>query len=323
MEDVNQIDFSSENDMELFTPVEKEEPVKEAKKQSRRPRPKEDELINCLRKELVRVEYIKINDPKAKEKGHPWEGGMASGARHSYVLPTLRDGRTFVDPLTKAEKDFLESYMGLEDNALSIYNTKDNFWENRQVILDKDGIVLDLSNPNDYISYKILLANKDTICPSPKTYRERPLATYRFMLVSDSQKASDAKEKSTAKADAWKAYLAIEDNFDALRCVVESLEGKNISADTDVDFLKERAQEFLEKNPTVFVKFATDKLIPTKILLRKAVDANIITRKGDYYYYNNAPLCGKNADPTFTVAAAYVANPKNQELKFSIEAKLK
>ena len=35
-----------------------------------------------------------------------------------------------------------------------------------------------------------------------------------------------------------------------------------------------------------------------------------------------ATMCGPNEDPTFTIAAKYLSLPQNQELKFSIEAKL-
>ena len=56
----------------------------------------------------------------------------------------------------------------------------------------------------------------------------------------------------------------------------------------------------------------------------KAVEAGIISKRGDYYYFreDGSPVCGNNEDPTFTVAAKYLSLPQNQELKFSIEAKL-
>jgi hypothetical protein len=37
---------------------------------------------------------------------------------------------------------------------------------------------------------------------------------------------------------------------------------------------------------------------------------------------DGSPLCGDNEDPTLSVAAAFLSLPKNQELKFSIEAKI-
>lgn len=317
------IDMDALQDDFEMTPVAKEEVVEEKPKRSKKKAVESEELVNCLRNELVRVDYIKVADYKAPNKEHPWYGGLSDGARISLVLPTLRDGVTYVDPLTKDEKNFLEDYMGLEPNALSIYKRENNFWDNRQVILSKEGIVLDLSVPNDYISYKILLANKDIVAPSPKAYKEKPLATYRFVLTTNTQRISEFKEKVSIKANAWKAYSNVEGNADMLRVIVETLTGKAVDANTDIDFLKEAVVDIIDTNPAQFTSTANDPLLPAKILIYKGVDNGVINKRGDFYYYNNVPLCEKNSDPTITVAAAYISKPKNQEIKFSIEAKLK
>ena len=65
-------------------------------------------------------------------------------------------------------------------------------------------------------------------------------------------------------------------------------------------------------------------MLNTKVTIKKAVEAGIISKRGEYYYLreDGSPLCGNNEDPTFTIAARYLSLPQNQELKFSIEAKL-
>ena len=73
----------------------------------------------------------------------------------------------FKNVLTNSEKNYLEYIMGLEPNALSVYKKVDNFWSTategtiNKVMLKKGDNRLDLSNPEDYIRYKILLANND------------------------------------------------------------------------------------------------------------------------------------------------------------------
>ena len=59
--------------------------------------------------------------------------------------------------------------------------------------------------------------------------------------------------------------------------------------------------------------------------IKKALESGIISKRGDYYYMrkDGMPLCGDNQEPTFNIAAAFLNEPKNQELKFSIEAQLK
>ena len=42
--------------------------------------------------------------------------------------------------------------------------------------------IFDLSKPTDYIAVKILMANKDKICPSMDEWAARPKETYEFVL---------------------------------------------------------------------------------------------------------------------------------------------
>lgn len=42
-----------------------------------------------------------------------------------------------------------------------------------------------------------------------------------------------------------------------------------------------------------------------------------------YLKSDGSPLCGDNEEPTLSVAAKFLSTPKRQELKFSLEAKLK
>ena len=63
----------------------------------------------------------------------------------------------------------------------------------------------------------------------------------------------------------------------------------------------------------------------TKVLIKKAVEAGIIANRGNYLYLRdgNLPLCNDGQDPTLNIAAAFLNEPKHQDLKFTIEAKLK
>ena len=147
----------------------KEVPVQ----QEAKPKPRVNSnvgLINCLRNEKITIRHINKQTGLVTDPKHVLYGGMAENAKKTYTVPMLRSG-LFCDILTKDEKDYLEYVMGLEPNALSIYNKTDNFWSTANpkgistVTLMKQDNQLDLSNPTDYIKYKILLADKDRIDP--------------------------------------------------------------------------------------------------------------------------------------------------------------
>lgn len=327
-EEVNLIMEPGDNEI-MFEPVVNEQPEEEVKEQKRKVKHKKSEeddggLVNCLRKELVYVRLIKKKIEWITNPNHPLSDGMVDGATATYTVPKLKNGE-LKNPLTTAEKDFLEDYMGLEPNALSIHKRpiSENFWINRQVIVQKVGTVLDLSTPMGYINWKILLMNSDAICPSLEDLKLLPKATYKFVLVSDREQYTVTSENVTNKSKCWKEYLKIENKPSVLKSILESMTGQVVGGDVQLEYLQDRVSSLIEDNSREFLKVITDPLLEFKVLLKDAVEENVVELRGDYYYYNNTPLCGKNENPTTTVAAKYISNPRNQELLFSIQGKLK
>ena len=73
----------------------------------------------------------------------------------------------------------------------------------------------------------------------------------------------------------------------------------------------------------MFLKIATDPLLQTKVLIRKCIESGLIAHRGNQYYIRegNIPMC-EDGEPTLNVAAQWLNLPKNQDTKFSLEAKL-
>ena len=110
------------DDLELptkVTPIEnKEKKVIKQKKVKRGIEEDNDELVSCLRNEKIIVRYIpKMGGLWANTTNprHVLSGGMADTSFKTYVVPRLASSGVYVNVLTNKEKEFLESYMGLED----------------------------------------------------------------------------------------------------------------------------------------------------------------------------------------------------------------
>ena len=323
---VNVEDIIVDDNINLVeVPVEQkveEKPVKDIKNTS-------ENLINCLRNEKITIRHIDRQTGIVKDPKHVLYGGMAETAKKVYTVPLLRSGM-LCDVLTKEEKNYLEYALGLDKNALSVYNKTNNFWSTANengistVTLYKHDNYLDLSNPSDYIKYKILLANKDRIAPSVEVLQDKPKATYEFVIISDNDTAKAEKVNISTKMQCYKEFGKIEDNADILKLIIETIDGRPVSAKTKIELLQTKVNDIIQSNSKLFLKTVTDKLLPTKVLIRKAIEAGIISRRGDYLYLrkDGTPLCGNDQEPTFNVAAAYLSAPKQQDLKFSIEAQL-
>lgn len=289
----------------------------------------EKPLVNCLRNEQIIIRYLPRQSRMVTNPKHVLFGGMAEGSTRTFVVPMLSSGR-YVNVLSNAEKDFLENYMGLEPNALSIYRKNNNFWDDSneagisKVTLRKQDNFLDLSNPNDYIKYKILLANKDFIAPSMKELEDFPKATYQFVIIAEGEETKTAKKNMTILMQCYTLYGKIEDDVDALRVVIETLTGVTVHKNTKKDFLQTKINDLIQSNSKMFLKVASDPLLPTKVLIRKSIEAGTIVKRGNQYYIKEGsiPMCDAG-EPTLNVASQWLNLPKNQTIKFSLEANLK
>ena len=285
--------------------------------------------ISCLRNERIKVSFIKRNN--GMPDNHVLSGGMAEGSKMTLVVPKLNTG-TFVNILTDAEKSFLEEYMGLEYNALSIYKKpdSDNFWNDanangiNKVVLIKGDNYFDLSNPQDYIKYKILLANKNIICPSLTALKETPKATYRFVIIAEGEESKQAKTNMNNTMLCYKEYGKIEENIDLLRMIVETLDGRPTAPTVKLEFLQNKCNTLIQNDPKKFLKVITDPLLSTKALIKLSIENGSIANRGNYLYLrsDNTPLCEQNEEPTLNFAAKYLNSPKHQDILFALQAKL-
>lgn len=287
------------------------------------------EVTSCLRNEKIKVKFIERNN--GLPSNHVLSGGMAEGSKITLVVPRLNTG-TFVNVLTDSEKSFLEEYMGLEYNALSIYKKPDeeNFWNDanangiNKVELRKGDNYFDLKDPQQYIKYKILLANKNIICPSLTALKETPKATYRFVVIAEGEESKQAKNNMTNTMNCYKEYGKIEDNLDLLRIVVETLDGRPTASTVKLEFLQNKCNTLIQKDPKKFLSIITDPLLSTKSLIKLSIENGSIANRGNYLYLrsDNTPLCEQNEEPTLNFAAKYLNAPKHQDILFALQAKL-
>ena len=282
------------------------------------------ELVNCLRNEKVVVRHIpRENAMIGNNPKHVLSGGMADSSFHRYTVPQLDNGQ-LKDPLTKAEKEFLEVFMGLEPNALSIYKKEKNYWWNYQVALRKADNYLDLSNPDDYIKYKILLLNTNLIAPSLEALQNYPKATYEYVIIHETDEATANRTRISATMEAYKEYGKIENSPETLRLIIETITGRPVSSTTKLISLQDKVDNLIQQNSKFFLKVVQDPMLFTKVLIREAIEAGLIANRGGQLYLRDGdvPLCDEGT-PTLSVAAEYINEPKNSELKLTLEAKIK
>lgn len=291
----------------------------------------EDALVNCLRNERIIVRHIpKLTGMWGNNPKHVLSGGMAEGAVRTFVVPRLSSGM-FINVLTDKEKAYLEEIMGLEYNALSVYKKVDNFWDDsnengvNKVRLTKQDNYFNLADPEDYIRYKILLANKDFIAPSLQALQDTPKATYQFVIISEGEETKIAKNNMSTTMMCYKEFGKIENDLDTLRVIVETIDGRPTAPNVKLEFLQTKVNTLIQSDSKIFLKVITDPMLSTKVTIKKSIEAGLISNRGNYLYLrkDNTPLCEPNEEPTLNIAAKYLNSPKHQEVLFYLQAKLK
>lgn len=326
MEDV-ELDLTTD---ETLVEVPKKVEVKTTNRKKVISEDSEPQLINCLRNERIIVRFIKKQTGLISNPKHVLYGGMSENATRTFVVPRLSSGN-FVNVLTDNEKAYLEEIMGLEYNALSIYKKVDNFWDDgndmgiSKVRLTKQDNYLNLSIPEDYIKYKILLANKDYIAPSLRDLEDMPKATYQFVIINEGEEDKSASDNMSTTMKCYKEYGKIEDDIHTLRIIVETIDGRPTAPNVKIDTLKNKINNLIQANSKLFLKVITDPLLSTKVLIKRSIEAGLISNRGNQLFLrsDNSPLCEMNEEPTLNIAAKYLNSPKHQDIKFTLEAKLK
>lgn len=290
-----------------------------------RERPSEEKpLVNILRNETITIRHIPKESGMITNPKHILYGGMAEGATRTFVVPRLRSG-AYVNVLTNEEKAFLEDAMGFEYGALNSTRKVNNYWDTVSVRLTKQDNYLDLSSPENYIKYKILLANKDFIAPSLQALQDEPKATYQFVIISEGEESKHAKDNMSATMKCYKEYGKIENDVYTLRVIVETISGRNTAPNSKLEWLQNQVNDLIQADSKLFLRVITDPYLGTKTLIKKAVEAGVIANRDNHYYLRegNVPLCEANEESTLNMAAKYLNTPKHQDVLFTIQAKVK
>lgn len=249
------------------------------------------------------------------DKNHVIAGGMLVNAIKKYSAPLQRNG-SIANVLTSAEKTELERLTGLN---LSIY---DSFWETYRVILRKDSAanILDLSNPMDYIGYKILLAYREEIAQSWSERNKK--ATYQFAITQDEEVEIEDNNKLNIKKEAFLAYVKLEDDKEQVLGLLRLLTNKPISKDSKLPWLQGQLQAIVDANPAKFLSVIKDKSLDTKLLVENAVNKKVIVKKAHKYSTaDGLELCRSGEVPTLDNVIKYLEDPLNSEIRTIIEAK--
>jgi hypothetical protein len=275
-----------------------------------------------LEDKVISVKYITKDSNGIKDPKHVAFGGLLNGAEIAIPAPTM-DNQKMKNILTNVEKEGLEHL--LNGVNLSIYG---DFWKEGgkayemgilPIYLGKDERRLDKSDPYDYIRLKVLLA-----CPIVANSLDEisHRATNRFVITSASEQMAKEISKVGNKVQAYKLYVKYEDDKEVLRYTLRNL-GRNTNRSHKIDFLQSELHKELEKSPSLLCSIMGDEFLKTKVLLETCYEYGAINKKDKKFYTLDDEPISDGDTPILQTAAEYLATNLGQEMRLSLEAKLK
>jgi len=238
---------------------------------------------------------------------------------YEVCVPIDERGR-MKDPLTPEERAFFESSssgMDFDSNELSVTRDKNYYTKKKaKVRLKNEVTYLDLSRPDDYMKYKILLTVGDRIALSDDPKETR--VTQKFALVDENHETQQQLNSLDTKLAAYTEYGAIKKDFRSLRHVVMVATGKKVAKNAKLEFLQTEANRLLDNAPEAFLNAVRDKDLETKILIQDALSGKILNKQGIAYYTPGGDLIGNN----LAESVEFLNNKKNQDLRLVIEKKV-
>lgn len=180
------------------------------------------------------------------------------------------------NPLTKEEQLFFETEAGLDLNIgdLNPFKKENNFWSDFKVSIRKsDSIVddksilmsLDLSDPIQYLQYKVLMVNTapDGGVVSPSWETRESSGTYKIALVHEGQQHIDKVKKADKMKLAYKYLAKIDSSEEAMYdflmiYYLENAKSKRPSATSSKDYYYSEIQDLIDNDLDGVVEIIND-----------------------------------------------------------------
>lgn len=280
--------------------------------------------INAYSKTIRKLRGNKITVRPIRRRGgwvHPEHDSsfMNDGATMGIVVP-VTSGNIVVDPLfdfTNDDRELFASQIGIEDVLKLNVHVKKNYWIGNTVTLDKNGLVLDLSNHVDFAKFLILRSDTNRIAPNWKSRFEK--GTYKFAIVEEGEEVG---EKVTKIDDVKKAYKLLGGiDFSTTKMkdflyvyYLSKKEAKRPPRDATIEFLKSELGKIVEDDLQLFLEILEDDDYDVKLLIQKAANCGALLRDKHQY---TVPGADKPIG-VLSEVIAFIRDSRNQEFEMKL-----
>ena len=244
---------------------------------------------SVLKKEKVAIRPIR-RPSDWLPSGHDSEF-MNEGSKWVLCVPSFEDRKVLVDPLkgmSSEHKAELAELLGLENASRFNVHREDTYWKGFEIQLDRVGKVLDLTDPHDLITLKVLECNTNWIAPNWSMRNMKQ--TYKYALEFESDKVNSEIAEVNIKEKSYVALSKMGNSRDIMGDFLWSyyLQVKTAQRppiDAPTDWLKKEVGKIIDNDPNMFLKIIEDEDYPIKVLIMKALNTGALSRAGEQFRF--------------------------------------
>lgn len=280
-----------------------------------------------LENKLVTIKPIVRSKPYLK-KGHDGEHTY-TGCFKTEGLPYDVNKRSYVNPFLKeGEQEAFEKLLDQKEGSLNLYTFSSvvpNFWGSFLIRIPKQGLQLNLNNPSDALTYRVLMVNPRFA----KNQDEAGVVEKIYLIVNEDEKKEKesllGQKKDKANDYMYKLKKTKKAMYDTLRLL-----GKAVDKDSSADWMKAELYKVIDEVAVTKGVAGIDKFIATqedpyaevKLFVMDAIESkDIVLDKFGYKLVDPSIPLGRKFDDA--VQYFLSKDPKIQETKLILQEKLK
>lgn len=245
---------------------------------------------------------------------------LYTGCKLVYQAPTNQNDR-LIPILTEQEQRWFEEKMGLSSGSLAFNNKEKSYWKDFKITLDKKGKLLDLSDLEDNLAYRVLKVS-NSVANSKDAIN---VLQHTFYMVTEEEENEADNKLSDRYEEASKLFSVVSKSDKKMRNVLRLL-GKTVPVEASNKWLKAELVKIIEQKAKIlgqlnmddFIRVANDKELDNRIFILDAVSIGEVTIDGSTYKLRAGDLIGYDFDQ----ALAFFNNPKNGPTKLLIEDRI-
>jgi len=284
---------------------------------------------SCLINKIVVVRLVSENHAMHIPEGK--SGYLKHDGTYTTYDTPLTSSNTLANVLNDDEREFLESKLDSSrpKGWMSPYIQSNlNVWKGKhkhKVELSNEPLELHLSNPIDFIKYKILLTNKNDIASSFETRLDKK---YLYYLEDKEDADKNKVEFISIKIKAHEVFSELSKSHDkiinALMVIYRGSES-NVPNDMTENTAKTTLFNYVEGNPKQFIATLEDEEFKLKYILYRAIRRGVIYRNKHEYNLGmgDGRLVGKGISEVLAYIKSLSTDDRKQEEYIKFKAALK